>query len=346
VAAKDVGINVPFDRLGCPELDASLLIDRYLTTHYSKEDIDNIIVIRDAGVGGFAKHNLSEICVFGNPYYTLYDELLRLGLVDRFTYYRCHDFRTYLERKTAESALRNVALSNFMAQVEMSSLGVLCDKVINNAVDVDLFKPKRKDELRAKYGVPADRTVACWVGSSHPTKGIETMLELSSRFRNIYWILVFKDLSWPVRIPDEMVPSSVARIVRNVSTKIYELQRRNVRVLRQIQPHELSEIYSLSDFAVLPYLCEGNSHVVLEACSCNLPLITTRTGLLWDFWDKRIGWPISKPRDIEEYSEAVKKMIHEVQTFEPRNVIIEQMLDLRTWGESWVTYLLQGARSG
>ena len=172
------------------------------------------------------------------------------------------------------------------------------------------------------------------------------MLELTSRFRNIYWILVSKDLFSPIRIPAKMIPSSLEGLVRNACTKLYEVKKRNVRILRQMGPHQLSEIYSLSDFAVLPYMCEGNSHIVLEACSSNLPLITARAGLFWDFWDERIGFPINKPRDIEEYSQAVAKMIRNGQRFEPRNVIVEQGFDLRTWGETWVNYLSETVESG
>jgi hypothetical protein len=43
------------------------------------------------------------------------------------TYNRYHDICTFLERRTAENSLENVALSSFMAKVEMQSLGIHCN---------------------------------------------------------------------------------------------------------------------------------------------------------------------------------------------------------------------------
>jgi len=341
-AASDLGINVPISRLDLPEVEAALLIDKYLAKHYRQRE-DDTVIIRDAGVGGFMRQSLPQISVFGNPYFTLNDELLNRGLVDVLTYNRYHDICTYFEKRTAEDSLQNVALSNFMAKVEMQSLGIHCHKVINNAVDTEVFKPRVKKDLRTKYGLPSDGNVACWVGSSHPIKGIGVVSELISRFPDVHWVLVFKDLSGRMSHSGRIL-ASLAETTRN-ARRIFSIGKRRIRILRQLQPQQLSEIYSLSDFAVLPYLCEGNSHVVLEACSCNLPLVTTRTGLFWDFWDDRVGVPIDKSRDVEEYCDAISELMSGRHAFEPRSVVLERKLDLESWGDTWVKYLTEDVAS-
>ena len=116
--------------------------------------------------------------------------------------------------------------------------------------------------------------------------------------------------------------------------------------LKQLQPQQLSKIYAMSDFCVLPYLCEGNSHAVLEACSSNLPLITTKTGLFWDFWDDRIGVAVDKSRDVQEYCDAIAKIRGDLSAFGPRSVISEQKLDLESWSDTWVKYLTQDIAPG
>lgn len=350
VAAMEAGIIIPYNRLQYPEVEASILIDRYLETHYSKSDG---LIVRDAGVGGFSDLRLREVDVFGNPYFTLNDRLLEAGKIDRLTYNHYHDFSTYLEKRTAQHSLQNVGLSNFMAEVEMRSLGIRCDRVINNAVDVELFKPLDKKLLRKKYNVPVDRTVACWVGAWNAVKGMEIVMQLSTRFRDIEWILVLKNNFpdytrlpiWsaseysPIGLPAYW-PIALARKVRDASVMLFTFKKGNVKILSQLRPEQLREIYGLSDFAVLPYICEGNSHVVLEACSSNLPLITTPVGLFWDFWDERVGYRVSDPLDTTQYIEAVRKMLVEPSVFQPRNMILERQLDLRTWGKKWVDYLV------
>lgn len=342
-AAKSLNVKVPYAGLNFPEVEAALLIDKHLSNLYRERE-DSTMIVRDAGVGGFMRQTLPQICVFGNPYFTLNDKLLSSGLVDILTYNRYHDICTYLEKRTAENSLQNVALSNFMAKVEMQSLGIHCHKVINNAVDTEAFKPRAKNDLRVKYELPADGSVACWVGSSHPIKGIGVISELISRFRDVHWVLVFKDLSGQA-IESGSIPAGLAEVAGSYRQKIFSMKRRRIRIFGQLQPQQLSDIYSLSDFAVLPYLCEGNSHVVLEACSCNLPLVTTRTGLFWDFWDDRIGVPIDKPHNVEEYCDAISGLMSGTHAFEPRNVVLERKLDLQSWGDAWAKYLTEDVAS-
>jgi glycosyltransferase involved in cell wall biosynthesis len=248
-----------------------------------------------------------------------------------------------------------------MAEVEMRSLGIHCHKVIDSGVDTEFFKPRAKDDLRIKYGLSADRTVACWVGGSHPIKGIGVVSELISRFPDIDWILVFRDLSGKdlaaPRIPATLtvtihkrgialtvhrrgMPASLACLKKTIHKDERRIfNKRRIIILGKLQPQQLNEIYCLSDFAVLPYLCEGSNYVVLEACSCNLPIVTTRTGLFWDFWDDRIGVPIDKSRDVKEYSNAISKLMNHIETFEPRKVVLEQELNLESWADTWVKYL-------
>jgi hypothetical protein len=69
--------------------------------------------------------------------------------------------------------------------------------------------------------------------------------------------------------------------------------------------------------------------------------VTTRTGLFWDFWDDRIGIPINKPHDVEEYCNGISKIVSGEHAFEPRSVILEKRLDLENWRNTWVKFLAQ-----
>jgi hypothetical protein len=58
-------------------------------------------------------------------------------------------------------------------------------------VDTDLFKPMNKEEMRNKYGIPQDKEVGFWCGSTHPMKGMQNVQKYADENPNIFWVLVW-----------------------------------------------------------------------------------------------------------------------------------------------------------
>lgn len=61
-------------------------------------------------------------------------------------------------------------------------------------VDTELFKPFTEEEkhaLKLKYGVPLDKEIGFWCGTTHPMKGFSRVEKYAKENTDIYWIIVW-----------------------------------------------------------------------------------------------------------------------------------------------------------
>lgn len=135
-----------------------------------------------------------------------------------------------------------------------------------NGVDTSRFVPvdaSTKGQLRNKYDVDADKFVALHVGALNRGRNLEFMQSLQGDDNQV---LVVGRAS-------EMGDSSLAE----------ELKQRGCTVCTEYLAN-LEEVYALSDCYVFPTTdrryCVEMPLSVLEAMSCNLPVVTTRFGAL------------------------------------------------------------------
>ena len=154
----------------------SYAIDRYLKYYETVNDVD--LIIKEAGVGGFYDLKTPQIATFGNPYHSIFLNFKMNGLLDFSTLLDRYVF-THLQRNCGNQAKVNIALSKFMVE-DMKSIGVTNNvRIIENAVDINKFKPMNKDKLREKYEIPNDKKVAVWVGSYSPVKGFHIIRNIT-----------------------------------------------------------------------------------------------------------------------------------------------------------------------
>jgi len=260
-----------------------------------KED-KNILIIRDAEVGGALDiSKIPQIAIFGNPYRSLYD-LFKLKYYNEW----------FLKPKNLEK-VKKVAVSNFMKQ-DMFSINLTPDEIIPNPIDIDFFKPLDKEKLRKKYEIPKNKKVGMWVGSTGTQiKNFVMMSQMINIFKDeICWILVTK--------------------------KEIEASNKAIKVFCDVNREVMRDLYNCADFYILTSPIEGCNNTIFEAMACNLPCIVAEAGYFWDFWDNRIGFKIQW-NDLLVHIGAIK-MIDKIKT-NPRQVIIDRGLDLKTWGEKW-----------
>ena len=260
-----------------------------------KEDKD-ILIIRDAEVGGILDtSHIPQITIFGNPYKSLKN------------LFKINYSKVLIKPKNIGT---KVAVSNFIKE-DMRLSKLVPDAIIPNPVDIDFFKPlwNKKEELRKKYNIPRDKKVGMWVGCTDiPIKNIAMMTQLLNIFREeIFWILVTKNETF-------MSNEKVIKIFHNADKET------------------MRDLYNCADFYILTSPIEGCNHTIFEAMACNLPCIVSPTGYFFNFWDKRIGFKIQW-NDLLVHVGAVK-MINEIKT-NPRQVIIDNKLDLKSWGKKW-----------
>ena len=266
--------------------------------YYKKryEEDKNILIIRDAEVGGILDTSyIPQITIFGNPYNSI------KNLFD------INYSKILIEPKSVGT---KIAVSNFMKQ-DMKISNLIPDEIIPNPVDIDFFKPlwNKKEELREKYKIPRDKKVGMWVGSTdNLIKNNQFIIQLIEIFGDeIFWILVTKN-----------------------ETK--SSNEKKVKIFHNLDKETMRELYNCADFYILTSPVEGCNHTIFEAMACNIPCIVSPTGYFWDFWDKRIGLKIDF-NDLLSHVGAVK-IINNIKT-NPRQVIIDRELDLKTWEEKW-----------
>jgi glycosyltransferase involved in cell wall biosynthesis len=174
-----------------------------------------------------------------------------------------------------------------------------------NGVDIQKFTPvdvETKQKLRRKYGLPNDKFVILHMASFKKGRNLEVLkkLQLSNKHNQV--LIVGR----PSERGDEDV--------------INELKEAGCLIWNDYFPN-LEEVYGLSDCYIFPTVNKRNSIEmplsVLEAMSCNLPVITTRFCALPRIFDEGGGFFFAeKEEDFFKWIEEIKKGNLEVKTRE------------------------------
>ncbi len=300
-AAK--ALNVNLIRQGFDAVFRSRIIEDYLKEYEKIFPLD--VIVKNSAIGGYFDLETPIVTVFQDPFDTISKILYFYGyfLESMEHYNACTD----LQRKTGEKSACNVAVSKFM-QAYMKKIDVKCHKVINEGVSMQKFRPLGKKKiLRRKWGIPLDKKVGLSVIKFHPAKGWHILTRLIKEFKDVFWVVCFT----------EPAPNKA--------------KSKNVRIIQMLPRSQMPEIYNLADFFVLPTCCESFGLSSLEAAACNIPVITQKTGVWWDFWNKRLGIRV-KFWEYEPYREAVAKVLE--NEFSPRKVVEEQF-SIQKCGDQW-----------
>lgn len=155
-------------------------------------------------------------------------------------------------------------------------------KVINNGIDLNIFKPTESD-FRKKYGLK-DKFIILGVAFCWDTrKGLDVFLELSRKLDEKFKIvLVGTDESC-------QLPKNIISIQKTRSQK------------------ELAEIYTAADVFVNPTREENYPTVNMEAIACGTPVITFNTGGSAEMLDENCGSVVPK-NDINALITEINNM--------------------------------------
>ena len=157
-------------------------------------------------------------------------------------------------------------------------------KVINNGIDLSIFKPTPSN-FREKYNLQ-DKFVLLGVAFGwDKRKGIDVFIELSKRLSEDYKIILVGTND----SVDKKLPSNIISIHRTKN---------------QLQ---LAEIYSSADVLVNPTREENFPTVNIEAIACGTPVITFNTGGSKEMLDEKCGIIVEK-NNINAMEEAIVKV--------------------------------------
>lgn len=162
-------------------------------------------------------------------------------------------------------------------------------KVINNGIDLLVFKPTPYDGLNNILNCTKTDNRYVILGVAFDwgrRKGLDVFIKLS-----------------------QSLPTDLYRIVL-IGTNDYidsQLPKDIVSIHRTQDQHQLAEIYTMSDVFVIPTREENYPTVNLEALSCGTPVITFNTGGSSEMLDEETGIIV----DVDDV-EAIKRAIEDV----------------------------------
>ena len=159
-------------------------------------------------------------------------------------------------------------------------------KVINNGIDLSIFKPTASD-FREKHGIPTNKPILLGVAFGWgERKGLDVFVKLAEDFGDTYQIvLVGTDDR-----TDAQLPASILSIHRTQDQ------------------HELAEIYSAADAFVNPTREENFPTVNMEALACGTPVITFETGGSPEIPDETCGMVVPCD-DVPALERAIRYVI-------------------------------------
>ncbi|NQV88099.1 MAG: glycosyltransferase family 4 protein [Parcubacteria group bacterium] len=211
-----------------------------------------------------------------------------------------------IRRRVATFVIKRVDYLVFQNIDDKKSLGIIPEKtkvfeVPGSGIVMDKFTPcldpEEKRTLRAKYGFKENDKIILYVGRLLYSKGIK---ELVSSIEELHKEDPFiKGLF--IGGTDSGNPDSISENVINEWSKSFPF----IKILGSKE--EVGEFYKIGDVFAFPSYREGMPASVLEALSCNMPVITTdvagcRQAVQYGKWGD-----IVPPRDSEHLAESLKR---------------------------------------
>ena len=246
------------------------------------------------------KHNIPTI-------WTLHDCWAFTGQCPHFTLARCDKWKTgcyactqYKEypeslvdrtktmwklKKKWFTGVKNMTIvtpSQWLAGlVQASFLGKYPIKVINNGIDLNVFKPT-KNNFKEKYGIENKHIVLGVSFGWGYKKGLDVFIELSKQLGESYQlVLVGTDV-----LVDEQLPKNIISLHRTHDQK------------------ELAELYTAADVFVNPTREENYPTVNMESLACGTPIISFCTGGSSEIFDERCGL-VTESNDVVSMKKAI-----------------------------------------
>lgn len=186
----------------------------------------------------------------------------------------------YNKKKEIFTGVENLIIvtpSEWLANlVKDSFLGEYTINVINNGIDLEVFKPTKSD-FRDRYELKNKFIILGVVSDWRERKGYEYFLNLSKELKDDEVILMVGLTKKQI----ENIPNNIIGISRTNSVK------------------ELAEIYSASDVFINLTLEENFPTTNIEALACGTPVVTFNTGGSVESVDEKTGFIVEKGNIVE-----------------------------------------------
>lgn len=230
---------------------------------FNKKRSDYDAVICNGMFGWNIKHRKALNIYHGT--YAGYAEATKEG-TPLLGYIQMKYINGFFEKKSGENKTV-AAVSDGVKRNLKEYYGLETDAVIENAVDLNLFKPREnKKQIREKYSLPEDVFLGVFVGRWEYGKGVDLLLKTAT-------------------LLDE--GNKIAALTNK------DITHKKIISLQGIKTHNTPEIYSAFDYFILPSKYEGCPLSLIEAMACGLPFIINGK------------WADKKLREVSVFSDYI-----------------------------------------
>ncbi len=157
-------------------------------------------------------------------------------------------------------------------------------KVINNGIDLNVFKPTESD-FRKKYALENKYIVLGVAFGWGKRKGLDVFVELTKRLDKEKYKIVLVGTDDNI---DKLLPDNIISIHRTQNQT------------------ELVKIYSAADVFANPTREENYPTVNMEALACGTPVVTFNTGGSPEMLDETCGAAVAKDDNDAMYNEIIR----------------------------------------
>lgn len=139
-------------------------------------------------------------------------------------------------------------------------------RVIPCGVDLKLFVPHNRQQMRKKLGLEPQRPVLLFAGRLDPFKGPDLLLRAAALMEEDAQIVLVGGKK------DDAEVQQLQELARELKL------RARVRFLEARPQQELPALYSAADITVVPSYHESFGLVAVESLACGTPVVATRAG--------------------------------------------------------------------
>ena len=301
--------------------DLDLSVSKYLGLH--KKKINIIYSYEDCALNSFKLANqngIKTIYDLTSPYWRLKKKILEDEI----------KLQPEWRISSTEILTENKCL-NKDEEISLSDQIIVASSF--TAKSLELFKKIDKEKIKIiPYGITCSekeninkreinkKLKLIFVGRPILSKGIQYLIQVLNQI----------DFPWEIEIAGS-IPEKPFEISEKLN---FFLKDQRCKFLGQISNQNLLEKMRNSHIFILPSLYEGYGHVLLEAMSCGLPIITTENTGGLDFIKNGVNGFITPIRDVKKTKEILQKIY---QDEEYRISVSENSL-LTAKDLSWTKY--------